>query len=113
NVKPGGHWRIEDSQSVPGVGKLTIVADNTLRRRLNIDGNDAAEIASIIRIPLDIRVGHDEIAKSSDNPGDVPKDAAVIMTGSMIFNLTQVIYTANGLLQSAIGDGAMRGTMRF
>jgi hypothetical protein len=117
HVKPGQSWTIQESQELPDVGKLSFTATNTLQRRMVIDGNEAAEIDSVVKVPLDLGIGYDELVRQAKNDGeptdDIPKDAGVTMTGVMDLNMTQVIYTANGLLQSAIGDGTMRGTMRF
>lgn len=114
NVKPGESWTIEESQKVPDLGKLTVTATNTLRRRYSFNGNEVAEIRSVITVPLHFRIGREQLVKQAKNDGEstnIPKDAGVSMNGSMRFNLTQVIFTANGLLQSAIGDGAMTGSM--
>ena len=68
-----------------------------------------------MNVPLNISLGHDELVKQDRNSGGdgsgVPKNAAISMVGTMDFNLTQTIFTSTGLLQSALGDGFMRGTM--
>lgn len=116
-VVPGQTWTEEVSQELPDIGTLRATAVNTLLERKKINGNDAAVIRSAIKVPLDIRIDHDELVRQAKNDGDDPsvftKDASVTMTGFMKFNFTQTIFTSNGLLQSALGDGAMTGTMTF
>jgi hypothetical protein len=116
-VLPGQTWTEEVSQELPDIGTLRATAVNTLLQRKKINGNDAAVIRSAIKVPLDIRIDHDELVRQAKNDGDDPsvftKDASVTMTGFMKFNFTQTIFTSNGLLQSALGDGVMTGTMTF
>jgi hypothetical protein len=94
---------------------VRVTAVNTLKERGEIDGNDTAVISSVVSVPLDIHIGRNELVKQAKNSGgsgsDIPGGAGISMIGRMRFNLTQTIFTANGLLQSALGDGEMTGTM--
>ena len=114
-VTPGQKWTVEAKQKLPDIGTVRVTAVNTLKERGEIDGNDTAVISSVVSVPLDIHIGRNELVKQAKNNGgsgsDIPDGAGISMIGRMHFNLTQTIFTANGLLQSALGDGEMTGTM--
>jgi len=114
-VTVGQSWTIEGDQDLPDIGTVHVTALNTLDEERPINGNGAAVIHSIVKVPLNIRIGHDELVKQAKNNGesgdDIPGNAAISMIGTMSFNLEQTIFKANGLLQSSLGDGFMRGTM--
>ena len=114
-VAPGQTWTVEDKEKDPDSGiSLTLRAVNTLFERRKIGGNDAAVIHSVLTVPFDVTLDHDALVADA-NPGedtsDIPRDASLGMVGSIQMTLTQTVYTANGLLQSALGDGSLRGTM--
>ena len=114
-VTPGQTYTVEASQSVPDLGTVHVKAVNTLVERRKISGNDAATIHSIVTVPLNFRLGHKQLVAQAKNNGedggDIPGNASITMVGNMGFDVTQTIFTANGLLQSVLGDGFMRGTM--
>lgn len=114
-VRPGQTWTVDTTQKMPDIGKLHIHAVNTFVRNFKFNGNDAAQIRSVMTVPLTIHIGHDELVRQAENSGDstddIPGNAGIDMVGNMSFHLDQVVFTANGLLQSAIGDGDLTGTM--
>jgi hypothetical protein len=114
-VLPGQSWTVEANQSVPDIGTVHAKAVNTLVERRKIGGNDAAVIHSVVSVPLNFRFGHKELVEQAKNDGedgsDIPANASITMIGNMSLNFTQTIFTSNGLLQSVLGDGSMRGTM--
>jgi len=114
-VVPGQTWTVEASQNLPDIGTVHAKAVNTLVDRREIDGNDAAVIHSVVTVPLNIHFGRNELVRQDKNSGgdgsDIPGNASISMIGNMSYNFTQTIFTSNGLLQSALGDGFMRGTM--
>jgi len=116
DVKPGKSWTVDVTEKMPDIGKLHVHSQNTLVKLFRYRGNDAAQIRSTMSVPLNLHIGHDELVRQSDNKGestDIPGNAGISMVGNMSFNLDQIVYTANGLLQSAIGDGDITGTMTF
>lgn len=114
-VKPGQSWTIEVTESDPDLGSVTVKAVNTLVERGTIGGNETVVIRSVATVPLNLRLGRDQLVKQAKNSGgdgsNIPGDAAIQLVGNMRLNLTQTLFSANGLLQSALGDGAMTGTM--
>lgn len=113
-IEPGQSWKIKARQEIPDLGAITAEAENTLMERRKIDGNEAVVIRSDLHAPLNFRIGHDALAKQAKAQGasaNIPRNAAISMLGNMDLNFTQTIFTANGLLRSALGDGRMRGTM--
>jgi hypothetical protein len=114
-ITPGQSWTVEATQTLPDVGKLHVKSVNTLLARRQINGNEAADIHSVMSVPLNIHIGRDELIKQAENNGDsvgtVPKGLGISMIGNMHFDLKQTIFTSNGLLQSVLGDGDMTGTM--
>jgi hypothetical protein len=113
-IEPGQSWKVKARQEIPDLGTITAEAENTLKERKTIDGNDAVVIRSDIHAPLKFRLGHDALVKQAKAQGEsanIPRDAAISLLGNLDLNLTQTIFTANGLLRSALGDGRMRGTM--
>jgi hypothetical protein len=114
-VVAGQSWTIEANQNLPDIGTVHATAVNTLIERKNIDGNDTAVIRSIVTVPLNIHFGRRELVRQAENDGKdastIPGNASISMVGHMRLNFTQTIFTSNGLLQSALGDGYMRGTM--
>ena len=114
-VTPGKTWIVETTETLPDIGKLHVRSENTLLERRTIDGNDAAVISSDMSVPLNIHIGRDELVKQAENDGkpasNIPKGAGISMVGTMQFHLTQTIFTNTGLLQSALGDGDLNGTM--
>jgi hypothetical protein len=113
-VKPGQSWKITARQEIPDLGTITAEAENTLKEELTINGNKAVVIRTDLHAPLKFRLGHDELVEQAKQAGestDIPRKAAISMLGNMNLNFTQTIFTANGLLYSALGDGRMRGTM--
>ena len=114
NVKPGSTWTVDVTEKLPDIGKLHVHSESTLIKKLTIGGNDAVNIRSTMTVPLTMHIGHDELVRQAKNDGestDIPRDAGIGMVGNMSFHLDQVLFTANGLLQSAIGDGQLTGTM--
>jgi hypothetical protein len=114
-VTPGQTYTVEAKQSVPDLGTVHVKATNTLVERKKIGGNEAATIHSIVTVPLNFRLGHKQLVAQAKNDGedgsDIPGNASITIVGNMGFNVTQTIFTSNGVLQSVLGDGFMRGTM--
>lgn len=113
-IEPGQTWKVKARQSIPDLGTLSAEAENTLKERRTIDGNEAVVIRSDVHIPLNFRIGHDALVRQANAQGEsaqIPRNAAISLLGNMDLNFTQTIFTANGLLRSALGDGRMRGTM--
>ena len=114
-LQTGQSWKVKVRQQIEDLGTLTIVAENRLLQRKKISGLDAVIIRSDVHVPLDFRVGHDELVKQAKDEGGtgegIPGNAAITMLGNLDMHLTQTVYSKSGLLQSGLGDGRMRGTM--